>query len=404
MQRSTYTDTPIPPDEAAGENPPDGAIVDYYLPSAASNVTLEILDSQGHAVRRFSSTDHQSITQEELQKQLIPLYWIRMPRKLSTEPGMHRWVWDLHYPAPVSTRHDYPISAVPHDTPRGPLGPTALPGNYSVRLTVDGKVLSAALTLKMDPRVKTSAAGLEKKFKAEGHLASIVSDSSRAVIQGGAIREQVEKLKAQASAPLSDSLEAFQKKLTALLGTPGGFFAPPSQEVTLNRVNSQAGRLYQQIWQVDAEPTTSQEGALTAVQRDGADVLKRWSEFATPIYLRSIIFCVTRKLPRFMSIRKRALTNRRWTKSSGRFLTHNQPSRGQQPHETCSTTRSRRFCVIRNNNSPASIRCRSLESHDPCPEPACRTRHPSHRWLRSRVDFHVQRHGALASPRARQNR
>ena len=128
VQRDTYTDTPLPPDEPAAANPPDGAILDYSLPAAASTVTLEILDAQGHLVRRFSNTDKPDITEEELQKQLIPLYWVRKPRQLSTEAGMHRWVWDLHYPAPVSTRHDYPIAAIPHDTPRFPLGPTVLPG------------------------------------------------------------------------------------------------------------------------------------------------------------------------------------------------------------------------------------------------------------------------------------
>ena len=99
IQRDTNTDTPLPPDEPAAANPPDGAILDYFLPAAASTVTLEILDAQGHLVRRFSNTDKPDITEDELQKQLIPLYWVRKPRQLSTEAGMHRWVWDLHYPA-----------------------------------------------------------------------------------------------------------------------------------------------------------------------------------------------------------------------------------------------------------------------------------------------------------------
>ncbi len=183
-----------------------------------------------------------------MQKQLIPLYWVRMPRQLSTAAGMHRWVWDLHYPAPASTRHDYPISAIPHDTPRLPLGPTVLPGTYTVRLTVDGKSSSAPLTIKMDPRVKTSTAGLEKKFQAEMRIASIMTESAQALLQGGSIRAQLEKLNAQANNPAKDAIAAIDKKLTALLGAPGGFFAPPSQEASLSRVNGQAGTLYQQIW------------------------------------------------------------------------------------------------------------------------------------------------------------
>ena len=267
VQRDTYTDTPLPPDEPAAANPPDGAILDYYLPAAASAVTLEILDAQGHLVRRFSSTDKPDITEEELQKQLIPLYWVREPRQLSTDAGMHRWVWDLHYPAPASTRHDYPIAAIPHDTPRLPLGPTVLPGTYTVRLTVDGKTSSAPLTDQDGPTRQNFRGGpAERNSQAETRLASIMTESAQALLQGGSIRAQLEKLSAQANARTKDAIEAFEKKLTALLGAPGGFFAPPSPEVTLSRLNGQAGTLYQQVWQVDAEPTSSQMEALAATR------------------------------------------------------------------------------------------------------------------------------------------
>jgi hypothetical protein len=279
VQRDTNTDTPLPPDEPAAANPPDGAILDYYLPAAASTITLEILDAQGHLVRRFSSTDKPDVTEEELQKQLIPLYWVRKPRQVSTTAGMHRFVWGLHYAPPASTRHEYPIAAIPHDTPRLPLGPTVLPGTYTVRLTVDGKTSSAPLTIKMDPRVKTAAAGLEKKFQAEMRLTSIMTESAQALLQGGSIRAQLEKLNAQPNAPFKAVIETSQKILTALLGAPGGFFAPPSQEVTLSRLNGQAGTLYQQVWQVDAEPTSSQRAALSSTEHDSTDVLKRWNDF-----------------------------------------------------------------------------------------------------------------------------
>jgi photosystem II stability/assembly factor-like uncharacterized protein len=279
VQRDTNTDTPLPPDEPAAANPPDGAILDYYLPAASSTVTIEILDAQGHLIRRFSSTDKPDATEEELQKQLIPLYWVRKPRQLSTDGGMHRFVWGLHYSAPTSTRHDYPISAIPHDTPRFPLGPTVLPGTYTVRLTVDEKTFNAPLTIKMDPRIKISTASLEKKFRAETRMASILTESGQALLQGGSIRTQLEKLSAQANASTKEAMDVFQKKLTALLGTPGGFLAPPSQEVTLGRLNGQAGTLYQQVWQADAEPTSSQMEALSATERESADVLKRWAEF-----------------------------------------------------------------------------------------------------------------------------
>ncbi len=280
VQRDTNTDTPLPPDEPAAANPPDGAILDYYLPSAASGpITLEILDARDKLVRRYSSADKPDVTDGDLQKQLIPLYWLRKPQQLSTEAGMHRWVWGLRYPPPTSTQHEYPIAAIPHDTPRYPRGPSVLPGRYTVRFTVDGKSFTAPLTVKMDPRVKTSAAGLEKKLGAELHLASTVTESSQAMIQGNSIRDQLQKVGEQATAAAKESLQSLQKKLNDLLGGPGGFPAPTANDATVSRVNGQAITLYQQLWQVDAEPTLPQMEALSNVERDQADISKRWNEF-----------------------------------------------------------------------------------------------------------------------------
>jgi hypothetical protein len=176
-------------------------------------------------------------------------------------------------------RHDYPISAVPHDTPRYPLGPNALPGTYTVRLSVDGRTSTAPLTVKMDPRIKTPADGLQKKFETESHLASIMSESTQALHQGASIRSQLDKLTAQGNAQVKASGTEFEKKLNTLLGTAGGFFAPPSAEVSLNRLNGQASGLYQQVWQVDAEPTTAQLQASGTIAHDREDVMRRWNEF-----------------------------------------------------------------------------------------------------------------------------
>ena len=78
---------------------------------------------------------------------------------------MHRFVWDLHYPPPDSLEHEYPISAIYHDTPRTPLGPPVLPGKYSVKLTVNGISYTQPLTIKMDPRVKVTVADLALQFR-----------------------------------------------------------------------------------------------------------------------------------------------------------------------------------------------------------------------------------------------
>jgi hypothetical protein len=129
----------------------------------------------------------------------------------------------------------------------------------------------------MDPRVKTSTAGLEKKFHAEMQLAAITTETTQALHQGGSIQSQIEKL--TPTAQTKEAIAEFQTKLSKLLGAQGGFGAPPSQEVTLSRVNGAAGTLYQQVWQADAEPTSVQLELVSSTERDSAEALKRWNDF-----------------------------------------------------------------------------------------------------------------------------
>ena len=275
IQRDTNTDTPLPPDEPAAANPPDGALIDYYLPAAANSVTIEILDAQNRVVRRYSNTDKPDVTEEELQKQLVPLYWVRPFQQLPTGSGMHRWIWRLRYPAPQVPRHEYPIAAIPHDTPRGPLGPTVLPGMYTVRLTVDGKSSTAPLNIKMDPWIKTPVAELQKKFQLEMHLASTLTGTTEAISEANSIKLQLENQHSDANPQTKDAIAQFENKLNALLSGNGTAAAP---EATLARVSEGAGTLYGQIWPADAEPTSAQMQALASVDHENADVLKRWSE------------------------------------------------------------------------------------------------------------------------------
>lgn len=299
VRRDTNTDTPIPPDEPTAQNPPDGAIIDYFLavPTTAP-VTLEILDAQGKLVRKFSDADKPEPSAEEIAKELIPKYWIRTPKILSSSAGMHRWVWDLHYPAPRATRSDYPISAVPGDTPRSPQGPMALPGQYTVRLTVRGLMFTEPLMVKMDPRVKTSLDGLALEFQKQQVLVSMMTQNTEALTQARALREQVQKLSGKApgasvlngagssaeklSGPLTDTVSAFDKKLASILGGgggPGGFGATASASATLARSAGAIAALYGELDRADAAPTAAQLAAIDATEKDFSAVLKLWQEF-----------------------------------------------------------------------------------------------------------------------------
>ena len=150
--RDTNTDTPLPPEVPAGKNPPDGAILYYYLKSAANGpTTLEILDGASKVVAHFSSQDKAPPVDPELN---VPLYWLRPFQSLPATAGMHRFVWDLHGNPPAGSlggEEEPPISAIYRDTPLRE-GPWLPAGNYTVRLTVDGRSYTQPLLVKPDQR------------------------------------------------------------------------------------------------------------------------------------------------------------------------------------------------------------------------------------------------------------
>ena len=276
VRRDTNTDTPLPPDEPAGKNPPDGAVLDYFLGEAASAaVTIEILDARGKLVRRYASTDKP--TEEDLKTLSIPPYWVRMPQVVPADAGMHRWVWDLHYAPPGSLRHGYPIAAIPQDTPRLPLGPRALPGSYTVKLTANGSTFTAPLTVKMDPRVKTSQAGLQQQLDMETELASMLTRSTEAIRQMGAVEKQIEKLSHEASGPVRESLEDVGKKIKALQDT-GNAEAPAGRNISLSRLNAQVAGLYTDVDSADATPTAAQAAAVAKIRNDFSSAMDLWNK------------------------------------------------------------------------------------------------------------------------------
>jgi photosystem II stability/assembly factor-like uncharacterized protein len=278
VRRDTNTDTPLPADEPTGENPPDGAVIDYSLASAASgSVTLEVLDAEGKVVRRYSSADPPEQTPAELEKELIPHYWLREAKTLSAEPGMHRWIWDLRYAAPASTTHEYPIAAVPHATSRYPLGPLVLPGEYTVRLTANGQSHRAPLAIKMDPRVKTSVADLQKQLALETQLVSAMEEGARAVSQARSVREQVEKLAKSAKEPSADSIEELEKAISALLSAPGSA-ATDSQKPALVAADKTINALYKEVEKADTAPTVAQMEALAQAKNDLSLGIKGWDD------------------------------------------------------------------------------------------------------------------------------
>jgi photosystem II stability/assembly factor-like uncharacterized protein len=272
------TDTPLPPEVPAGKNPPDGAIIDYYLASSSkSPVTLEIHDAENHLVRRYSSADKPEPLEKIAAAHPIPMYWVRREKILSAEAGMHRFVWDLHYAPPEALQHEYPISAILHDTPRYPLGAFALPGKYTAKLTVDGKTFTQPLTVRMDPRIKTSTADLRKQFEMESGAVAAMNQSYLAQKQVQSLRAQLKDRAPKAKGALADSLADLDKQAARLEGSAqSAFFGlPPGQKQPENfsTLNQHFSTILTVADSADAAPTTQ----ATTVYRELADALEKLS-------------------------------------------------------------------------------------------------------------------------------
>ncbi len=298
VHRNVDTDTPLPPEEPAGKNPPDGAIIDYYIqPPAADLVQLEIFDPSGKLVRTFSSADTPDLTMEQLGKELnVPLYWIRPPQILSAEPGVHRFVWDLRIPPPRSVHHGYPISAIPRDTPRDPRGPAVLPGTYTVKLSVgqgsgaqSGNQVSSgqdqnvfvktwSLEIKMDPRVTTPTALLEQQFQLASRICEQMNATYLGLAQVRGLLAQLKELGRQApKGELADAINALDQRVAPLEGSYQPF-ARPSTGDSFAQLNGQFGQVLEVVEGADAVPTQTAQDAFADRQRALAAVNNAWDD------------------------------------------------------------------------------------------------------------------------------
>ncbi len=212
------SDTPLPQEEPAGQNPPDGAIIDYYLAKdAKSVVSLEIADEAGRVVRTFRSDDKPY----DVPPVNIPLYWIRPQQILPAAEGAHRFIWDMHE-QPLPSPAAYAISAIYGNTAPVPTSPWVMPGTYTLKLTVDGKVYTQHLAIKLDPRVKTPPAEIKRQF--------VLSDSCyQKILLINEITGKIQSLQAQikiispkTTGALSTALTGFSTEAGQLLGGGGG--------------------------------------------------------------------------------------------------------------------------------------------------------------------------------------
>jgi photosystem II stability/assembly factor-like uncharacterized protein len=244
-----FSDTPLPPEEPTGENPPDGAMIDYYLADNKDKVTLEILDSDGNSVRLFSSDDlPEAIDPNKLAH---PTYWIRPPQSLATKAGHHRFVWDLRYAPPQGIERSFDIAAVYKQTPSGPQGPFVHPGRYAARLTVGDVAQERMLDVRLDPRVEIRDADLRLQTR-----------YSLAAYQGN---QRAQAMRNEIDARLPGLDERRRGLLLALRGsgdaenpdvTYGSISALPADDETIVGIQSKLVYMLKILQAADARPSS----------------------------------------------------------------------------------------------------------------------------------------------------
>ena len=276
--------TPWPPDMATGENPPDGAMIDYYVGDKFTGVlTLEITDSKGAVVAKINSNDPVPPLDPRYPD---PILWARAPRVLLTTPGHHRFLWDLRYPAvPGMSTGPSAEEAVPYDTPAVSSSPWVMPGTYSVKLTAGGKTLTEPMKVVMDPRVKTSQADLESQFNISMDAYKATLRATTAIHEITVLREQLAQKAKQA--PVASADAALEAKLTTIAGAGGGGGGRGGGgggrggggggPQNLNTLRTALARVQHTIQAADVAPTATQVDSYQGMVKPINDLLDQWA-------------------------------------------------------------------------------------------------------------------------------
>jgi len=262
----------------AGENPPNGAILYYRLKNKAEGeVTLEILDGKNEVIRKYSSVE------KKVEGRPLPERPGREQRGdvLPTEAGMHRFVWNLRYELP-----DFVPSVIWDMGP--PVGPLALPGKYTARLTVAGKSQTAPIEVVMDPRVTTPLADLQKQMALQLDIRKLIADTHGAVMEIRGVRSQLFDLRKRlgsdkSGTELALAAAAIEKKMGPVEAQLIEVLAKSSQDMCNYpaMLSSKAGWLDQVVDSADRAPTQQSYELYREFRSWGDRELAKWREIVT---------------------------------------------------------------------------------------------------------------------------
>ncbi len=276
VRHNMFSDTPLPPEEPAGKNPPDGAALDYYLSKNAKEVRIEIADSKGETIALFSNQDKLEIV--DSLSMAHPTYWARPEKSISTEPGHHRFVWDLRYAAPKGAQRQYAIAAVYHNTASSPVGPFVHPGEYVIKLSVDGEVQEKKISVRLDPRVTISEADLTLQTKYSATCYQAYNQLQK-------IRETIdEKLANQKMKwPKGKKEQVIAFRGSGLPDNPdvlyGSISATSLENETLVSLQEKLLFLMVLLQNADAKPTSQAMAGVDTLSKRMEEMISRWSAF-----------------------------------------------------------------------------------------------------------------------------
>ena len=294
--------TPWPPEVPAGENPPPGGIIDYYLGADASGpVAIEILDTGGKVVRTYSSSDAvrnpdpaiDPVAYDRICRENpaapdcgLPLYWPAPAMSVSNKAGMHRIAWDLRY-QPLTDGAGRGGNAVPRRTYPAANSPWAPPGTYTVKLIANGKTYTQPLTLHLDPRVKTPAVALTT-------LSSLTREMYNGAKAARAAADQARALAAKLESVEGDDAAKLKQELTALAppasagggrgfggGRGGRGGAGPAAPPSLDGVSASMLAAAMAMQGSEAAPTAREIAAATDARAQSTAVMTRWNRVTT---------------------------------------------------------------------------------------------------------------------------
>ncbi len=275
VRRNVGSATPLPPEIPHGLNPPDGAILDYYLATKpVGEITIEVQNSTGRVIRRMSSVAEAPVT--EAARPPHPNYWLATPAGLPANAGGNRATWDLRYDAPKAFSHSFEINANLGLTPASPEGPLALPGVYTVRLTVDGKPYTQRLTVRNDPRSNATSAALTAQHRLLTNLHTAINAVWDGHLQATALRTALPK--AAGTNPPAEVATAAATLTGMLDGLTGTEVAGPTPTF-----RSVSGKLVNQLMaqeNADLAPTPAMAAAFEATCRDLRTVAAAWDRVA----------------------------------------------------------------------------------------------------------------------------